>query len=362
MSVENSELKNDNIYASLPQSEKNQKLIDSAFRKKIKELGLLLAAGAEVDSPRSDGETALTISAENGCTEAVDVLIRAGANLETKSQSGQSVLSGSVKKNRIRTTTLLFSAMTQEQVNNAILFEGLANTPSIFSERTISRYFEKFKQIVIAHRMAIFKKLGPLFLDSNPKNEFPALLPELQEAIVLDYCEGTSNESWQHFHSVLDAKAICNAISKNAPPKEMSEIPINVDEELANAMSQIKITVEEAKVDEEKQKKPKKNKTRNKYNLSNYSPKRLRKSPQHSEEELSLEEAMSQLEISPKEAKQKNKYNPLTFSPKLFRKKSKKSQESRSSDDAVTPTDTTTEEEKSSTENKKKSRYAFLGK
>lgn len=388
--LENSDLRNINTYIALMQGEKNQKLLESALFHKMGELKLWLKAGAEVDSTNPNGDTALKIGAENGFTEIVDALIQAGANLETKNQSGQGVLSSAVKKNRIRTTTLLFSVMTQEQVNKAILDESLMNVPSLLSTRTIPRYFEKFKQLVVTHRMSIFEKLGPLFADDNPDNPFFHLLPELRELILLTYCLAESNESWKDWHSTLDAKAIFAALNKNKlltfSPKLSRNNQGKLEENnqaLGDSMSKTEIIIEE-----EKPTKPQKNKTRSKFHPRNYSPNMLRKKQQQSEEDSALEEAiskleispklerptkpketkvrkklnprhyspnllrrnqkqaeeesgledaMSQLEIAPKETKTKSKYKPLTFSPKLFRKNSEKSQESLSSEEEKQP-------------------------
>lgn len=408
--MENSGLRQvNNIYASLPQSEKNQKLLDFAGQNKIKDLQLVLEAGAEIDSPRPNGDTALKVSAENGFTEMVDVLIQAGANL-----ADRGVLSRSVKKNRLRTVTLLFSAMTQEQVDNEILQESITSTPSILATRTIPRYFEKYKQIVVTHRMSIFKNLGPLFLDENPENPFFHLPSELRELILLTYCLAQSNESWQHMHNKLDVKALYAAMNKNKmltfSPKmaRKEQRKLEESEILVDSKSKIEIIVEE-----NKQPSAQKTKTRVKFHPRNYSPKRNRKSPQqsedemsnieeamspleispkteklskpkeknarnklhpqhyspnilrrrskHSDDEASLEEMMSQLEISPKEPKTKSKYNPLTFSPKLFRKSSKRLSESLSSEETINQVESKSEET-NKLNTKKKSSYSFLRK
>lgn len=246
--MENSDSKNIDVYASLTASEKNQKFLDAVFARKLKEFKLLLEAGANVNALNLTNDTALKVSAEKGHIEMVNILIQAGADLTVVNQSGQTALSSAVKKNFIRIIVLLFSAMTQDQVANELLLESVTKVSSMFPTRTLPRYLEKFKQIVIDHRISIFKKLGPLFLDKSKDNVFSFLPPELKEIILLHYCTHLNKEAWQDFHGELDEKVIFQAINKNKlltfSPKLQPENKKTISEEgdLSSRIHQLKIS------------------------------------------------------------------------------------------------------------------------
>ena len=55
-------------------------------------LELLIKAGADVNTTKKDGETALTAAAKGGNDELVELLIKEGANVNTVDKYGSTVL------------------------------------------------------------------------------------------------------------------------------------------------------------------------------------------------------------------------------------------------------------------------------
>ncbi len=233
------------LYAS--QSLKNQQLINYACLSNAYTVTLLLEAGADVNAVTSSGDTALRLAAANGFFEIANILIGAGANLQIKNNWGETALSSAIAKNHTPIATLLFSVMTQNQVDDEIYNQRARKIFNKGFARKIQTGLEKFKKEVVVHRMAIFKKLGPLFLDQ--KNIFSLLPIDVSKIIFSNYCTFENTEAWQDYHAPLDIAKIFEALNKNGPLTFSSNSP-SIKQKLSSeeggclekAMSKLKLS------------------------------------------------------------------------------------------------------------------------
>ncbi len=159
---------------------------------------------------------------KNDDIASVAAWINAGANSNTLNENGLSALhAAGGLYDGLDIAFLLFSTMTLEELNKQINY---LNPYKQFQ-------LNAFKDVVIEHRMNIFKKLGLLYIDKNNKNKknpFPSLPIELFERIISYYVCVKNNEFWQNYHTELDTIALCNGFKTlrftPAAPATNSEI------------------------------------------------------------------------------------------------------------------------------------------
>lgn len=187
---------------------------------------ILIQAGANLEAIDKEGNTALMLAAYNGKLDIVDLLIKAKANVAYIDQFGSTALSFALQRNHIDIVFSLFSAMSLEQVHQEIIWRSASNLQTLFNI---------FKQVVIDHRMSLFKIFGPLFFETNQNNFFLNLPSEIMADILSKYVELKKEASWHAHHAEIEGMALCKAFNAlTFTPSYSSKVEAEKHEEVQN--------------------------------------------------------------------------------------------------------------------------------
>lgn len=183
-------------------------LMSASLLKHEKIVYLFIKAGANVDA-QDDlfGNTALMLSIMNGDIHISYLLIAADTDVSIRNALEQTAFHSAFNKKHTELMYLLFSVMSQEQLNREIQLQ-----PQVEEE------YQNFTQAVAKHRLEGFKTLGPLLLDKNESNPFNFLPFDVQQFILFRYCQlGTTEQKWRIQHAHQDTLKICDALYPKAP-------------------------------------------------------------------------------------------------------------------------------------------------
>lgn len=215
-------------------------LMSATYLERANIVALLINLGANLDT-QDDlfGNNALMLAVLTGNLYITSLLLEAKANPELNNALNQTAFGCAFTKNHTELIYLLFSVMSQQQLNNEIRIQ-----PNVETE------YRHFQQAVIQHRMDGFKKLGPLILDKNNLNPFNDLPLEIKEFILLYYCQAKHQHKWQVQHAQLDTQKICDSLYHYEPmvfshqvqkKKKSNALSNFVDKTLCPLMKNLKI-------------------------------------------------------------------------------------------------------------------------
>lgn len=228
---------NINDYCVLSQKEKDRHLFNAIECASLEHIETLLKIGASLEATTFYSNTPLLLATELQEISIVKFLIEKGANLEAKNIEGNTPLLLAIFLNNSELVTLFILAKADlkatnqknltpflgaleanQKIKNCLfstmspddLLDQIKNHPNI----NIKNQHDHFKKSLESYNMAIFKKIGVLFVRDNE----PALayLPsDLKKLIIKKYIE-LDNNSWQKLNIDLHTNALCNAFEKCA--------------------------------------------------------------------------------------------------------------------------------------------------
>lgn len=106
---------------------KNQNLLQAAFRGDLEEVKRLLNGGADINTHDNYGRTALLRAADQGHLEVVNVLLDKGADLNTKDNRGETALIAAVRKHHSEVANVLLGkGVYQEDLGALVLVVAAA--------------------------------------------------------------------------------------------------------------------------------------------------------------------------------------------------------------------------------------------
>ncbi len=223
--------------AHLSQQEKDRRLFEAIKFYSPREVNNLLEAGANLEARGPLDSTPVLFATSLGNEAVAELLAKKGADLKAKNLAGNNGSLLAVHRRNSRLVKLFFEAGIDSNVphrsGRSLFLQALrTGNPAViycfFSkisddelqieinkhpELKIKEHYDNFKNLLTEHRMAVFKKLGMLFLNRKSKNSFYTLPFDLKRLLTNQYLK-TCNEPWQALHADLDTNALCEAFNK----------------------------------------------------------------------------------------------------------------------------------------------------
>ncbi len=228
--METSESTKINPYNCLTQQDKDKHLLIAATSfQESTDIVLLLKEKANVNARCTSGMTPVMYAASNGIALNLILLIQAGANLSALSKFSESALSKSIEHGYFDIMFLLFTAMSDEQINNEI-------TRDYYLKMKV--YYDIFKQ---AYSIKIFNALGQLFTDNHTINPFSHLPYDIKRLIYTYYSAARRQLDDKTVDRESDTIEIFKNMTENRPLIFSQKLFLDSQKDLIENMNQLNL-------------------------------------------------------------------------------------------------------------------------